>query len=77
MLDLIKDRANMRKIWKSHNTTTDTKVLLLQTLVRPVATYGFESWTLKRSHEDRLEAFEIKALRQILRVSWAAKRTNS
>jgi len=26
---------------------------------------------------DRLEAFEMKALRQILRVSWIAKKTNS
>ena len=31
----------------------------------------------KRSHEDRLEAFEMKALRHTLRVSWTAKRTNS
>ena len=55
--------------------TPNTKVRLLQ--IWPVATYGCESWTLKRSHEDRLEAFEMKALRQILRVSWTAKRTNS
>ena len=69
--------SSLRKIWKSHDTTTDTKVRLSQTLVQPVTTYGCESWTLKRSHEDRLEASEMKALRRILRVSWTAKRTNS
>jgi len=68
---------SLRKSWKSRDFTTDTKVRLLQTLVWPVATYGCESWNLKRSHEDKLEAFEIKTLRQILRVSWTAKRTNS
>jgi len=42
-----------------------------------VATYGCESWTLKISHEDTLEASEMKALRQFLRISWTAKRTDS
>jgi len=32
---------------------------------------------MKRSDENRLEAFEMRALRQILRVSWTAKKTNS
>jgi len=48
----------LRIIWKSLDITTDTKVgRLLQTLVRPVATYGCESWTMKKSDED---AFELK-----------------
>jgi len=29
--------SSLRKTWKSHDVTTDTKVRLLQTLVRPVA----------------------------------------
>ena len=32
---------------------------------------------MKRSDENRLLAFEMKALRQILRVSWTAKKTNT
>jgi len=68
--------SSLRKIWKSHDITMDTKVQLLRTLVWPVANYGCESWTLKRSHEDRLEVFEMRAPRQILQVSWMAKRTN-
>jgi len=34
--------SSLRKIWKSCDTTTDTKVRLSQTLVWPVATYGWE-----------------------------------
>ena len=39
-------------------------------------TYGCESWTLRKNEEIRLEAFEMKGLRKILRVPWTAKKTN-
>jgi len=48
----------------------------MNALVWPVAMYGCESWTLKKNEETRLEAFETKGLRKILRVLWAAKKTN-
>ena len=38
--------------------------------------YGCESWTLKKDDEKRISAFEMKCLRQVLRVSWTVKRTN-
>jgi len=41
-----------------------------------VATYDCESWTLRKNEETRLDAFEMKGLRKILRVSWTAKKTN-
>jgi len=44
--------------------------------VWPVATYGCESWTLRKNVETRLDAFEMKGLRKILWVSWTAKITN-
>jgi len=45
-------------------------------LVWPVATYGCESWTLRKNEEIRFIAFEMRALRNILRVSWTAKKTD-
>ena len=48
----------------------------MKALVWPVPTYGCESWTLRKNEEARLDAFEIKGLRKILRVSWTAKKTN-
>jgi len=48
----------------------------MKALVWPVATYGCESWTLRKNEETRLDVFEIKGLRNILRVSWTAKKTN-
>jgi len=44
--------------------------------VWPVATYGSESWTLRKNEETRLDAFEMKGLRKILRVLWTAKKTS-
>jgi len=33
------------------------------------------AWTLRKNEDTRLEAFEMKGLRKILRVSWIAKKT--
>jgi len=48
----------------------------MKALVWPVATYGCESWTIRENEETRLDAFDMKRLRNILRVSWIAKKTN-
>jgi len=48
----------------------------MKALVWPVATYGRESQTLRKNEETCLDAFEMKGLRRILRVSWTAKKTN-
>ena len=46
----------------------------MKALVWPVETYGCESWTLRKNEETRLDAFEMKGLRRMLRVSWTAKK---
>jgi len=48
----------------------------MKALVWPVATYGCESLSLRKNEETCLDAFEMKGLRKILRVSWTAKKTN-
>ena len=61
-------------IFASHNFLT--KVRLMKALVWPVAMYGCESWTLRQNEEKRLDVFEMKGLRRILRVSWPIMVTN-
>ena len=68
--------ASLQKIWKSHSIPISTKIRLTKALVWPVATYGCESWTLRKNEETCLDAYETKGLRKILRVSWTAKKTN-
>ena len=67
--------ASLQKIWKSHSIPILTKIRLMKALVWPVATYGCKSWTLRKNEETRLDAFEMKGLRKIQRVSWTAKKT--
>ena len=69
-------RASLQKVWKSHSMPISTKIRLTKALVWPVATYGCESWTLRKNEETRLDAFEVKGLGKILLVSRTAKKTN-
>ena len=62
---------------KSQHTDFNTKIWLMNALVWPVATYGCESWTIKNDEEKRLGAFETKALKKIMGVSWTAKKQMS
>jgi len=67
--------ASLQKIWKSHSIPISIKIRLMKALL-PVATYGCESWTLRKNDETRLDAFKMKGLRKTLRVAWTAKKTN-
>ena len=42
----------------------------------PVVTYGSESWTIKKAERWRIDAFELWCWRRLLRVPWAARRSN-
>jgi len=68
--------ASLQKIWKSHSITISTKIRLTKALVWTVATYGCESWTLRKNEETCLEASEMKGLRKILQASWTANKIN-
>ena len=45
-------------------------------MVFPVVTYGCESWTIKKSEHRGIDAFELWYWRRLLRVPWAARRSN-
>ena len=45
-------------------------------MVFPVVMYGCESWTIKKAEGWRIDAFELWCWRRLLRVPWAARRSN-
>ena len=45
-------------------------------MVFPLAMYGCESWTIKRAEHQIIGAFELWCWRGLLRVPWAARRSN-
>ena len=68
--------ASLQKIWKSHSLSISTKIQLMKALVWPVASYGRESWTLRKKWRNMSWRLEMKGLRKILRVSRRAGKTN-
>ena len=42
----------------------------------PVVMYGCESWTMKKAEGRRIDAFELRCWRRLLRVPWTARRSN-
>ena len=45
-------------------------------MVFPVVMYGCESWTIKIAEHWKIDAFELWCWRRLLRVPWAARRSN-
>ena len=68
--------TNLDSIFKSRDITLPIKVRLVKAMVFPVVTYGFESWTVKKAERRRIDAFELWCWRRLLRVPWAARRSN-
>ena len=63
-------------ILKSRDITLPTKVHPVKAMVFPVVIYGCESWTIKKAERWRIDAFELWCWRILLRVPWAARRSN-
>ena len=42
----------------------------------PVVMYGCESWTIRKAEHRRIDAFELRCWRRLLRVPWTARRSN-
>ena len=50
---------NLESILKSRDFTLPTKVHLFKAMVFPVVMYGCESWTVKKTEHQRIDAFEL------------------
>ena len=68
--------TNLDSILKSRDITLPTKVRLVKAMVFPVVMYGCESWTVKKAEHQKVEAFELRCWRRLLKVPWTARRSN-
>ena len=71
-----KAMTNLESILKSRDTTLPTKICPVKAMVFPGVMYGCESWTRKKAEHWRMDAFELWCWRRLLRVPWAARRSN-
>ena len=67
---------NLDSLLKSRDITLPTKVRLVKAMIFPVDVYGCESFTIKKAEFQRIDAFELRCWRRLLRVPWTARRSN-
>ena len=58
------------------NVSTASKIRLMGTVTMATARYGCESWTMISETEQRIQAFEYRCLRRILRIPYTVHRTS-
>ena len=71
-----KAMINLDSILKSRDITRSAKVHLVKDMVFPVVMNVYESWTIKKTEHQRIDAFELWYCRRLLRVPWTARRPN-
>ena len=71
-----KAMANLDSILISRETSLLTKVHIIKAMFFPVVMCGCESWTIKKTEHQRIDAFELWCWRRPLRVPWTARRSN-
>ena len=76
MCSLKEKLTSLDSILKSRDITLPTKVHPVKALVFPVVMYGCESWTIKKAECQRIDAFELRCWKRLLRVPWTARRSN-
>ena len=68
-----KAMTNLDSILKSRDITLPTKVCLVKAMVFPIVMYGCESWTVKKTEHQRIDAFELWLLEKTLEISLDCK----
>ena len=62
--------TKLNKVWNSNQISKKTKIKLYKSIVRPVLLYGCETWKIIKSDERKLNSFQFKCLKRIMRIFW-------
>ena len=68
--------TNPDSILKSRDITLPTKVRLVKAKVFPLVMYGCESWTVKKAERQKIDAFQLRCWKRLLRVPCSTRRSN-
>ena len=66
--------TNLDSILKGRDITD--KVRIVKAMVFTVVMYGCKSWIVNKAESGRMDAFELRCWRRLLRVPWTARRSN-
>ena len=76
LLTVRKAVTNLDSILKSRDITLLTKARIVKAIIFPAVLYGCECWTIKKAEHQRIDAFELRCWRRLLRVPSTAERSN-
>lgn len=68
--------TSMSSLLTSRHISFQLRLRLVQCYVYSVLLYGSETWTLTKSLEKKIEAFEMWIFRRLGKISWTEKKTN-
>lgn len=72
----MKPSAIVNENMESSSITREPKWKLVNAFIFPLATYAAEPWTMSKTDRKKIEAFELRVYRRLLKVSWVEQRTN-
>ena len=61
-------RNHLDSLVKSRDITLLTQAHMVKAIVFPVVMYGCESWTIKKTEHQRIDAFKLWYWKRLLRV---------
>ena len=67
---------NLDSILKRKGIILLIEVCIIKAMVFPVFMFRYESWTIKKTERQRIEAFKLWFWRRLLRIPWTARRSN-
>jgi hypothetical protein len=65
-----------RTLWARNEISLRTKVRVFQVAIRPILTYGCETWPLRVEDARKLEVFDHWCLRRIIKADWHDRLSN-
>ena len=71
-----KAMTKLDSILKCRDITLKTNIHIVKVMLFPVVMYEYESWTIKKPEDWRIDVFELWSRIRLLRVPWTERRSN-
>ncbi|KAL9972125.1 hypothetical protein ACROYT_G018376 [Oculina patagonica] len=68
--------VKLNRVWDSSSVSRKTKIRLYKTMVKPVLMYGCESWKMNEGDAKKIDVFQNRCLRRIMKIKWQDKISN-
>ena len=70
------EMARLNMIYRCNTISFVSKFKLCKSLVTVLLLFGCETWTLLANSEKKMQTFETKCLKKLLRISYLVHKTN-